>query len=164
MKNLALVLTILSLSFFACNKAEDVQDAVTNHQKLEQTNSTNQDENGQVSFRGPGTDCCCQMVISSTYFGGMTICGVDTQFANGACGVVNTSNCGDTGNRSQTLAKPGTFCVIPGSPFCITNTGNQQIQFYFTCNGNNISPTFLNPNQMLCYSWDCNGAIVEDCL
>lgn len=146
MKNSIAVLALLLSLSIGCNKASDIQTAAN-------------PEVVAVIDRGGDGGCCCSLVVSSTYFNGLTICGLAPGDGTSDCDVFCTSSCGMGSGISKTFpnGKDGTFCISSGRPFRITNNGILPIQIFFICNGTSSSRTWIPAGGAVVFTNDCNG-------
>lgn len=159
MKNSILFVALLLAFGIGCNKASDL--LTTSNQ--EQTAQNNAEPNVvAVIDRGGDGGCCCNLVVSSTYFEGLTICGLATENSNGSCDRFCTTTCGMSSGISKTfpVGKDPSFCIASGSPFRVTNNGVLPIQIYFICNGTASSPISIPAGGSVIYTNDCNGTTV----
>jgi hypothetical protein len=114
-----------------------------------------------VGDRGGDGSCCCSLVVSSTYFAGLTICGLEPGdgTSNNFCDRFCTTTCGQGSGYAKTfpVGKDPLFCIYSGSPFRITNNGVLDIQIFFICNGTPSSPTTIPALSSVVFTNDCNG-------
>ena len=150
MKNsIALSLLVLLIGF-GCYKAENSSTPIDPAKSVTETPN--------VTDRGPV--CCCDLVVSSLYFGGLTICGTDT---GAVCGNFNTQ-CGVGGGLATVFptGKNLTFCVYAGVPFSIMNNGIAAITISFNCHpgsSGTIPLSASSPNNIKYFVSDCHGTI-----
>ncbi|MBN8679443.1 MAG: hypothetical protein J0M29_14535 [Chitinophagales bacterium] len=119
-----------------------------------------QDPNVIAVVQRDGESCCCSLVVSSTYFGGLTICGLQPGDGVNYCDRFCTTSCGQATGYAKTfpVGKDPLFCIYSGSPFRITNNGFLPIQIYFICNGGTPStPTWIPAGGSVIFSNDCKG-------
>ena len=105
-------------------------------------------------------NCCCSVIVTSTYFNGMTLCGV---LVGDPCTV--TSSCGDDCGNAQVVPaanKTAQFCWDDSCPICFHNDGIAEIKIKFSCPGGSPANEFpIPPGQWRCYTGDCNGNFVQ---
>lgn len=150
MKKLIPFLPFLMLLIFfsyACEKGTESQTAE------EQTTIDKQNYSQlQVVDRA---SCCCDVVVSSAYFEGMTICGV---LVGDTC--VVSSSCGNTCGNSQVVPaanKTALFCWNDTCPVCFYNPGSQTITIYFDCLGGESDSYDIVSLGTRCFTGDCDG-------
>lgn len=156
----AFIALILANGFVFFNSGCDKAD---NLQTLAQPAAGDANVVGTID-RGPG--CCCDIVVSSTYYGGMSLCGITNGTDN--CGPFCTT-CGWTDNMGLTwpIGKNHTFCINPGKPFSITNIGIAPIQIWFSCNGGAASSATWIPapgglvSNTVYFTNDCGDETVQ---
>lgn len=113
-----------------------------------------------VVNRGGDGGCCCSLVVSSTYFAGLTICGLQPgDGTTNSCDRFCTTSCGQGTGYSKTfpVGKDPVFCIYSGSPFRIHNPGILDIQIYFICNGTPSSPQTIPAGGSVIFNNDCSG-------
>lgn len=154
-----LFLAVLLAFSVGCNKSTDLQNrAVDSKNAPEQVLNLSPEE---LEISNREGSCCCYIVVSSTYFGGISICGVST--GRNACDVFCTTECGTSSGLEKTIpnGKDGTFCVSSGSPYRITNLGILPIRIHFVCPGGASTPVWIDPLASIVYTNDCSGTILE---
>ncbi len=158
MKHSIFFLAFVLAASFGCQKGSDFQTSGT----TDQITDNNADPSvAAVLERGGDGGCCCSLVVSSTYFGGLTICGLapgdgTTEYCDRFC----TTSCGMGSGLAKTfpIPKDPTFCIYSGSPFRITNLGILPIQIFFICNGGApSSPVTIPVGGAVIYTNDCSG-------
>jgi hypothetical protein len=147
MKNSIAFLSLLLFLSFGCNKADNIATRAT--QSTDATGN-NTDAVGIVDRDGT---CCCTIIVSSTYFEGIRICGVTGEGSD-------CNFCSDCGNscgvsRLFPLAKNDVFCTN-GCPFKVTNVGFLPIRVSFVCAGGTSSAIWIDPNASAIYTNDCS--------
>ncbi len=152
MKKSISFLALLLLISFACNKGTDSQ--MTEGQSI--TGNTN-----EVQTQAGDRDiCCCNVVVSSTVFEGLTICGV---YGPGNGCSIRTSNCGYTCGVEKVLPQPNknaNFCYQTECPICFTNNSpTYPIQIYLSCTSGNSTPFWIPAGGTLCFMADCTGSL-----
>ncbi|GEM_PF-3183869 len=148
---------LISLGY-GCYQANDLQTPATQSQSAIDNPIGVNTSDGAASDRGPNVDCCIQLVVASTLFEKVEICGV----ANSVDSCTPfTNNCGTSSGFLETIiGKDGIFCVPVDQPFSITNIGGDQITIYLATFGGNTAPVTLDPNESVSYSYDCNNTPV----
>lgn len=136
---------------FACKKSTEPQTTVD-----QSTIGKQNDTQPQVADR---SNCCCNVVVSSTFFNGLTICGV---LVGNTCTV--SSGCGNTCGNEQVVPaanKTALFCWDDTCPVCFHNDGTSQITIYFSCGGGSSNTFTIPALSWRCYTGDCNGNFTE---
>lgn len=158
MKNPISIFLLLFLALFSCTKFETQPGTVGNVQAG--TNppiETDMYEVVAVNRDG----CCCSLVVSSTYFGGLTICGLigeggdDCRFCTIDCG----TSCGSEFTFPQ--GKNHTVCFDSGCPFSVRNNGFLPIQIFFICPSGNSTPVWIPASGTIYMSNDCSGTFTN---
>ncbi|MFN0173296.1 MAG: hypothetical protein ACKVU0_01520 [Saprospiraceae bacterium] len=149
---------LISLGY-GCYKVNDLQIPATQSQSAIDNPADVNTSNEPAGDRGPDVDCCIQLVVSSTLFDRVEICGVANSLDS--C-TPFTNNCGTSSGFLETIVgKDGVFCVPPDQPFSITNIGGDQITIYLaTPFGNTAAVNLAANGGTISYATDCNGVPV----
>ncbi len=145
-KSIPFLALLLSLSF-ACNKGTDSQAVVDKPTDVQ----------AQVGER---FICCCDLIVTSVAFGGLTVCGATGP--GNAC-QINTANCGSTCGVQKVFPAPGkniNFCFETGCPVCFTNNAAFPIQIRLACLAGNSGTIDFLANETKCFMTDCTGALI----
>jgi len=155
MKKSILCFTLLLAFSFGCNKGTEPQI----------TESQSSPDKSTV-VQAPAEDralCCCDLIVSSTTFGGLTICGA-INFVNPGNPCSISTTCGDTCGEEMVvtpLDRDVEICYKTDCPICFTNdSGVFAIQIQLGCDVL-TGPIDLDPGETRCFLSDCNGNLVE---
>lgn len=142
-------LALLFFFIFACNKNTEPQ--ITEDQAVVQQ------QNGTTTTATDRDICCTSLIVSSTYFNGISICGVTGEGA--ACTM--SSSCGNTCGGQLVLpngTKNASFCFNTACPVCFTNLGNRAIQIMLNFGLSTVTID-IPASSTVCGQLDCNGNI-----
>ena len=136
MKQSILCFALLIVASFGCNKGTELQTTVG------QSTGALNDPQPQVSDR---FICCCDVIVTSAAFNGLTICGV----AGNTCGVQQVV---------QSPNKNASFCYETNCPICFTNNSILfPIQIRLSCTGGSSGLINIPAGGTVCFLSDCNG-------
>lgn len=145
-------LALLLCFSFACNKGNDSQTSTHKSTIVKPNADQSQAEERSV--------CCCDLIVSSTRFGGLTVCGATgTLVPLPPCSMSTTCGLNTCGGELVVgpLDKDVVICYETDCPLCITNNSMAfPIQIYLDCAAL-TGPINIPTGGTVCFLSDCNG-------